>query len=453
MYNIALIFPRFKYPSGDMPMGIAYLSSEILKIKNVHLDVIDTTFMKKSSSKYRSILQKKKYDLVGFSVMTLMINDAFEMAAEIKTYHPETKIIMGGPHPTVAPEHVLANDYVDAVCIGEGEKTIFDLLVSDLKFEDIEGIWFKKDGMIVKNPPRKPVDNLDELEFPNRDVFDTEQYFKSWFQLDSVSPSLRGNNIIASRGCPYKCSYCQPTLSKIFGKKIRKRSPENIVQELLFLKNKYKIEAFMFLDDTFTMDKKWVSAICDEMIKKRVDLIWGCNTRANLVEWDMFNKMKKAGLRKINMGIESGSQRVLDKIYNKGITIEQIKEAITIFKKLDLKTHGYFMIGAPYETEEDILNTINFAKNLDIDEATFSITTPLPYTYLYEISKEYINQDFGSFDYYKRPVYRGEITLPPKKISFLKRRAFIEFYLSKKRIKYTLKSLFSPKTYLKLKRL
>ncbi len=435
-----------------MPMGIGYIASELLKIKDIHVDIIDTTFIRKPKEHISHIFKNNHYDLIGFSVMTSMVEDAFEMAAGIKESAPDSKIIFGGPHPSVAPEHVLENANVDAVCIGEGEKVMYNLVKSDLSFAGIEGIWFKQNGQIIKNPQCKPVEVLDELEFPNRDLLDAKQYFSKWFQLDPVSLSLRGNNIIASRGCPYRCSYCQPTLSKIFGKKIRKRSPENIVEELVLLKKKYNVEAFMFQDDTLTIDKGWVFNICDEIIRKKINLVWGCNTRANMVDKEMFLKMKEAGLRKVNMGIESSSQRILDDVYNKGITIEQIRNAVDVFRELDLKVQGYFMIGAPHETEKDIVNTIRFAKNLDIEDATFSITTPLPYTYLYDMSKDSIDRDFGSFDYYKQPVYNGNVALPPSKLTFLKRRAFIEFYLSKKRILHTMRSLMSPKTYAKLKR-
>lgn len=453
MYRVALIFPRCKYPTGDMPMGVGYIASELLKIDGIHVDIIDTTFVKNPKDHVSQIFKKKRYNVIGFSVMTSMIKDAFDMSRIIKDIDPDSKIIFGGPHPTVAPEHVLEHKTVDAVCIGEGEQTMRELVLSDLRFPGIKGIWFKENSTIVKNPPRRPCENLDQLEFPNRDLLDTKRYLKYWFQLDSVSPSLSGNNIIASRGCPYRCTYCQPTLSKIFGKKLRKRSPENIVEELMFLQKRYQIRAFMFQDDTLIIDKEWIYNVCAEIIKKKINLVWGCNIRANLADRDLFVKMKEAGLRKVNMGVESGSQRILDDVYDKKITIEQIKNTVKLLKELDLKVQGYFMVGAPTETETDIINTIKFAKNLEIDEATFSITTPLPHTYLFDMSKDLISQDYEAFDYYKQPVYHASrTTLSPSKISFLKKRAFVEFYLSRKRLFSTVKAFLSPKTYYKLKR-
>lgn len=452
MSKIALVFPRCKYPTGDIPLGVIYIASELSKLNGIHIDIIDTTFIKNPKNHIYHHFKNNEYDLVGFSVMTSMLKDAFEMSAIIKVNNPDLKIIFGGPHPTVAPELTLENENIDAVCIGEGEKTMRDLVEAGIRFEGIEGIWYKQDGNIIKNPQRKVINNLDELDFPLRDLLDMNRYLKEWFQIDSVSASLKGTNLIASRGCPYKCTYCQPTLSTIFGKKIRKRTPENIVEELIFLKDRYKIEGFMFQDDTLIIDKKWILNICNEIIKNKINMVWGCNIRANLVNRELFLKMKEAGLRKVLMGIESTSQRILDDIYNKGINVKQVNEAVDILRKLDLKIQGYFMIGAPTETEAEIINTIKYAKNLDIDDATFSITTPLPYTYLYDKSKDLIKQGFEEFDYYKRPVYEGDTIIPPSKLVFLKRRAFVEFYLSKKRIFKTMKALLSPKTYKKLKR-
>lgn len=453
LMHIALIFPRCKYPSGDPPLGIMYIASELKKMKGVQVDIIDTTFVRNPKRHIQRCLKNKKYDLIGFSVMTSMLKDACEMAAVVKAGNPGTKVIFGGSHPTVAPKSTLENENVDAVCIGEGEKTMRGLIEADIGFGGVEGIWFKQGGEIIKNQPRHPVEDLDDLEMPSRDLLDMRRYFREWFQLDAVSSSLRGTNLIASRGCPYACSYCQPTLSTIFGKKIRKRSPGNIIEEILFLKDTYKIDAFSFDDDTFIIDKDWVSNICDEMMKNRVNLLWGCNVRANLVDKELMLEMKTAGLRRVMMGIESGSQRILDDVYNKRITIAQVKDAVNLLKGMDIKVLGHFMIGAPTETEEEILDTIKFAKGLDIDAATFSITTPMPHTYLYERTKGGINQSFEEFDYYKTPVYNDRVALAPFKILSLKRRAFAEFYLSPKRLSSSSRALFSSKTYNMLKRL
>jgi len=437
-----------------MPLGIALLASAIEKYcPESTVDVIDTTFEKNPLHFIERIVSSTQYDLVGVSVMTTMLKDSLLIASLVKKYHPDTKVVFGGPHTTVMPEETLHNEQVDCVVIGEGEETIVDIIRYKSDFSKVHGVWFKKEGMVVKNPLRKPIEDLDSLPFPERARFPTEKYIRNNACLDSVNPQLRCIALLASRGCPYGCSYCQPTLNKLFGIKLRKRSPGNIIGELEQLKALYKIDSFMFYDDTFIIDEKWVHAFCDELIKSNLQLVWFCNVRANLVNYDLLKVMKDAGLRKVGIGIESGSQRILDEIYNKKITLEQVKESIKTIKSVGLKIQGYFMLGAPTETKDEILQTIRFAKSLDIDEAAFSITTPLPGTMLYEKSKDLIKDDIGDFDYYKKSVYKSTGGLTAHEIELLKRRAFVEFYTSFRRLPQTIKSFIAvKKTLYRLKR-
>lgn len=455
--KIALVFPRFKYPSGDIPLGLAYIASTLREKTDSSIELIDTTFYENSKSDVVQMFAHKKYDIVAISCMTTMIMDGFLIAEIVKKSFPETKVIIGGPHPTVMPNETLQNDYVDAVCIGEGEATFLELVNNNGAFNGVSGLWHKdKKGRIIKNDARTPINDLDSIPFPALDLFDVNKYLQYWFQLDSVDRNLKGINIMASRGCPYQCSFCQPTLYKLFGNKIRKRSPRNIVDEIMHWKSKYNLDAVMFQDDTLLVDKKWVGELCDIMIEEKLDVIWGCNSRANLVEKNIFLKMKKAGLRKVNIGIESSSDRIRDRIYNKNVKLEDINRAVTILKSVGVKIQGYFMIGAPTETEQEINDTIHFAKNLNIDEATFSIVTPLPGTYLYEKTKENIAEEIYGLDYYSKSIYNENISLGRSKLSWLKKKALLIFYLSPKHINYTLKSFASidalKKSIVKLKR-
>ncbi len=453
--KVALIFPRYKYPTGDPPLGIAYIAAYAKKETDAEIEIIDTTF-DQSDLRMREAIQKGRYDIVAISAMTSMIGDAFKVAKLVKAHNASTKVIIGGPHATVAPEHALANPNVDAVIIGEGELTFADIIKKN-GFRGINGVWYKEKGSIKKNKPREPIPDLDSLPYPALEFFDMKKYMSHWFQLDSVAPDLRGTSIIASRGCPYACTYCQPTLKCIFGNKIRKRSAKNIVDEIEDRKKRYNINAFMFQDDTLIMNKKWVHEICKELKERGIDLIWGCNVRANLVTYDLLKEMKEVGLRKVFMGIESGSQRILDEVYDKRITLAQVRNATKTAKRLGLKMQGYFMMGAPTETEKEINNTIRFARNLEIDEATFSITTPLPHTFLYDKTKQHILKNIEEFDYYKTPVYSEDIVVSAVKLKYLKKKAFLSFYLSPKRVVWTVSQFLRPasmgKSIAKLKRL
>lgn len=452
MTKVGLIFPRFKYPSGDIPLGIAYIASSILKNTKAEVKVIDTTFYE-GYEKVKKEFKNENFDIIGISLMTSMLKDAKKIIAIAKKYNPHTKIIIGGPHPTVMPEKTIKLDYVDAIVIGEGEEAIPEI-INKKTFSNIEGVWYKKDGKIIRNKSREPIKNLDKIPFPAWDLFDVKKYQFFWFPLDSFSSNLKGMNIIISRGCPYRCSYCQPTLNKLFGKRTRRRSVENVIKELKELKIKYDIRAFMIEDDTFNLDKSWVEKFCERLIEEKLNLFWVCNTRVNLIDAELFSKMKKAGLRKVCIGIESGSQRILDEIYQKDITLEQVKKSVDILNQLKLKIQGYFMVGAPTETEQEINRTIKLAKNLDIHEATFSVTTPLPGTYLYNKTYKNIGEKLENFDYYKNYVYENQFS--QKKINYFKRKAFLTFYLSGKRLKWTLKMFLTykglKKSIAKLKR-
>ncbi len=453
--KVAIIFPRYKYASGDVPLGVCYLASYLKKSTPAEVTIIDTTFHKDKKT-IKNIILENKFDIVGISAMSSMINDAFWIAELIKKTSPHTFIIIGGPHPTVLPNETICNPSVDAICIGEGEITFAELVNKRGNAKGVAGVWYKKQGKVIKNPDRTPISDLDSLPYPALDLVDLDNYLKCWFQLDSVKKGLIGINIIASRGCPYNCSYCQPTLRKIFGSTVRKRSPKNIVNELKFLKEKYGITAFNLVDDTFVFDKEWVVTICNGMIEENLNLLWGCNSRANLVDEEMFSRMYDSGLRKVFMGMESGSQRILDEIYQKGITLMQVKKSVAVLKRLGLKVQGYFMLGAPTETEKEIWKTIKLASSLPIHEATFSVTTPLPGTHLWDKTKSYIHKQVSEFDYYKTSVYSKGITLSEKKINRLKRIAFLSFYLHPKRWPNTIRSFLNPsefkKSLMKLKR-
>ncbi len=450
-----LVFPRFKYPSGDPPLGVAYLAA-VLRERGLDVDIFDATFLREPLEALREQLQAEQYDLVGLSMLTSMIEDAVAVADVVRDVSPETLIVAGGPHPTVAPEHTLDLGVFDAVMLGEGEETLPRLIESGLQLEDQPGIWYQRGEEIVKNERAPVVADLDALPFPAWDVLDMDSYLSLWYQLDAVRYGVRGTSIMASRGCPYRCTYCQPTLGTIFGRAVRRRSPESLVAEAAELKARYDIEGLMWLDDTFLLDRRWMRRLCEQFIEADLDLIWGCNVRADVCDRSSLKIMKEAGLRMVHVGIESASQRVLDDIYDKGITIEQVRETTHMAKDLGLKVRGYFMMGAPTETEKEVRASIDLANELPLDDVTFSITTPLPHTRLYDMTRDQIAEDFSHFDYYKTAVYDSDTVLPAKKLDWLRRLAYIKFYLGPKRLWRTIRSVLGisgiRKMWLKVQR-
>ncbi|MBN2406599.1 MAG: cobalamin-dependent protein [Elusimicrobia bacterium] len=444
--RILLVFPRFKYPSGQPPVGLACLKAYLAeRFPSIAVDVFDGTFVKHGFAKFEKILRKSRYDAVCYSVMTTMSDDAHRLADTVKKISPGTKNIFGGPHPTVVPELCLKDTNIDIAVMGEGELTLEELVKNGFNPSGVCGAVFRDPaGGVVRNEPRKPIEDIDSLPEPDRTGFDMDRYINVWNSMDTVSPRLRGTSLVVTRGCPYRCSFCQPTLENLFGKAIRKRSPENVVAELADLKKKYGINACMFEDDTFTMSRVWALEVCDLIMKENLDVRWCCNMRADLCREDMLEIMYSAGLRKINIGIESLTQRLLDDVYNKRITVRQIEDSITVAKKIGLTVQGYFMIGHPTETLEEMKNTIEFAAGSDLDDVSYSIITPFPGTYLYENEKDMIVKNIQEFDYYSECVYDpGRMRVPVKTVKRLKEAAYLKFYLRPGRLLKQLSLLFS----------
>ncbi|MFP4248087.1 MAG: B12-binding domain-containing radical SAM protein [Armatimonadota bacterium] len=450
-----LVFPRFKYPSGDPPLGVAYLAA-VLRERGLEVDIFDATFEQHPLRALREQLSREHYDLVGISVLTSMIEDAAAIGEMVREVSPDTMLVAGGPHPTVAPEYTLDLGVFDAVMVGEAEETLPALIESGLRLEDQPGVWYRVGNEIVQNERPNVITDLDALPFPAWDMLDMDQYLTLWYQLDAVRYGVRGTSIMASRGCPYRCSYCQPTLGTIFGRQVRRRSPESLMAEAAEVKERFGIEGLMWLDDTFLLDRGWMRRLCEQFVGSGLDLMWGCNIRADVCDRESLELMQAAGLEMVHVGIESASQRILDDVYQKGITIEQVRETTAMAADLGLKVRGYFMLGAPTETEEEVRASIDLANELPLDDVTFSITTPLPHTYLYDMTRDQIAADFSQFDYYKSAVYDSEEVLSEKTLNRLRRLGYLKFYLGRKRLWRTVKSVLGisgmKKMWLKVQR-
>jgi len=454
MSNITLIFPRFEYPSGDFSLGLAYLSSYLkYKHKGIEIDLIDTTFNPEMD--YVSArLKESKPDIVGIYINTLMYPDAMKVAEIAKSY--SAFVVTGGPHTSILPDTVIKKKYIDLLCLGEGEVTFSNTVkefYGNKNFDNIQGTWHRKNGGIIKNPPGTLIENLDSLPFPDLDIYDVDAYIKNFIQLDSYKTDLRGLSIIVSRGCPFQCSYCQPTLSKIFGQKYRIRSPINVITELKLLKKRYNLDAIYFQDDTLTVSKNWVIKFSELAIAEKLDMVWACNTRADILDSSTMKKMKEAGLVKIKVGIETASDRIRNHIYRKGVTISQVNRLISEAKDLGIQVAGFFMLGAPTETKKEIISTIKFAVQSPLKEANFSITVPLPGTGLFEMAKKNrwnVSEKFHDFNYYHatRPPFATN-DISTRQLEFYKKLAYILFYFHPKRILHSLKSLFELRNFKK----
>ncbi len=441
--RVLLVFPETRYPSGQPPLGLASLSATAKRDTSAEVALCDMSFEQRPFEALERKLRSFEPDLVGISIVTPQLQAGVDSAAVVRRASPDAFLVFGGPHATVLPEDTLARTGADVVYSGEAD-IAFPRLLSGEPPAALPGACLVKDGVVSRNEGLLLTEDLDTLPFPDRSIFDMEKYFRTWYSMDRVDPSLRGTSIMCSRGCPFGCTFCQPTLSEIFGRRMRRRSPSNIVDELESLVACYAMTAFMFEDSTFVLDHEWVHGICDEMLARRLSLRWCCNVRADLLTEDLLRHMKEAGLAKINIGVESASQRVLDDIYEKGITLAGVERALETAVKLGIRVQGYFMLGAPGETREEMEATIAFAARMPFDDALFDITTPFPHTELWNRTRHLVNRDYADFDCFHTSVYRLD-GIEPEEVERLKKRAFWRFYLHPSRIARTLRTALGPR--------
>jgi anaerobic magnesium-protoporphyrin IX monomethyl ester cyclase len=322
-------------------------------------------------------IKKERPDLIGFSMLSFNYRTILAIARLIKQHSP-IPIIVGGVHAILSPEQVIWNHEIDIVCIGEGEYVIKELLDNQLDCSKVDGIWYKKRGKIIKNLPRQLITNLDGLAFPDFDDFDVQ---KCLFIYNQHLP------IMASRGCPYSCSYCNNhALRKTLkGTYVRFRSVENVIEEIdVRIKQYYDkgFRYFYFFDDTFILNKDYVLKFCKQFKEKGFHKLirWNVNIRANLVTHELMKTMKDAGCYQVRMGVETGNQHIRNAVYNRGMTDQEIFHAVDIIRKSHLQLRLYFMVGAPQETVEMMQESLKMADILNADEVFFGLLYPLPGT-------------------------------------------------------------------------
>jgi len=410
MTDVVLINPplskeRYRH-QPYIPIGLAYLAA-VLETEGARVEVIDCPTLNIDHSKLKQRLTKVQPELVGITAMTPTIESALLCAKTAKETHPEALVVLGGPHATFMDREILAeNPYVDIVARGEGEQTIKELacaLTGKMKLRDVKGITFRRRKKIIRTPNRDLIEDLDSLPRPSFRHFPLDRY------------RIFGRRImpiVTSRGCPFQCSFC--VTSRIFGRKIRMRSPKSVVEELEWLRIEHEAEAYSFFDDTFTFDNERVRKICDEMIKRKINFPWDCQTRADKISRELLVKMKKAGCEVVTIGIESASQNILNSI-GKGTTVEQNRKAIEMVKEAGISVVVSLIIGYPGETLEDVKRTLDFVMRVKPDDVYVCIATPYPGTELFNLVREKgwkMSLDWSQYDtltpVFENPLISGE---------------------------------------------
>ena len=370
------------------------------------VQVMDLGNFVNPSTALREKLETYKPDVIGVTSSTPLFYKAAEIAELAKSINNNILAIIGGPHVSGYPKESLERSRFDIGVIGEGDNTIVDVL-SGIGLKKIRGIVYKDErGKIITNEKRPLIENLDELPLPAWHLFDVSK---------SIVPMFVARNspvgwLESSRGCVYGCVYCTKS---IFQRVFRTKSVERVIAEIEHLK-KFGFKEFHVADDCFTMDMERAEKICDEMIKRKMNMPWVALTgiRVDRVNENLLRKMKMAGCYRLFFGLESGNQEILKRI-KKNINLEQVRKAVKMASDAGIEAWGSFMIGLPGETEKTMQDTIDFAKSLDLDMAKVTITIPLPATELYN---EYVNkglmlnEDWSKFNMYTpaRELYKHE---------------------------------------------
>lgn len=386
-YEEAAEKQRGIYPS----LGLGYVAA-VLKKENHEVKIIDCDAEKINIDEVENMFKKYQPDLVGFYIMTWTYAQANKIAKKIKAINPAIKIMVGGPGITCMPTTAIKYGNFDFGVISEGELTVVELVKTIDKnlgdFDKIKGLVFKKDGEAVITEPRLLIQSLDLIPFPARHLIPIKNYF------DVFTREKHFATIIATRGCPFNCTFCDR--NNRMGRSWRVRSPKNIVDEIEKIKSEYNIKEFMFFDDNLIVSKEWTYRLCDEILKRKLKIIWECRARADmLMDEKLVKTIKKAGCYRIRIGFESGDNEVL-KTVKKGITVEQSLKCAAVCKKVGMEIFGYFMMGSPYETEKTLQKTLDLALKINPSFALFSKTILIPGSELFEwgVTNGYIAQDY-----------------------------------------------------------
>jgi len=415
--NVTILYPPIsreeRYGSSlgasggkKIPLGIYYLAA-VVRQHGHNVQVLEAEALNLTADDCLKTIVDFHPDFIGISSTTVAFHRALEIANNLARHYdtipPPPPIVIGGPHASSNPEHALSFQCFAAAVIGEGEKTLIEMLrcmEQKADWHNIDGIAFMNEDKFVRTKSRDFIENLDEIPFPAYDLVP---------DMSVYTPPPHGYiklpvaGVITSRGCPNQCTFCD---QNTFGRKLRQRSPENIAGEIISLYEKYKIKEIAFADDTFTLNFDRVVKLFDILSKNNMTFVWSCNSRVNAVTRESIKEMKKLGCWRIAFGIESGDIDIL-KTIKKNIDLDQVRRVVSWCKEEKIETTGLFIVGHPNETLETIERTISFALSVPLSSIIVTINTPIPGSQQYREIDKYgtvSSTDWSQYNYW-RPVF------------------------------------------------
>lgn len=436
------------WPSVEHSLGLMYLSSSLrqrfgdrVEVK-IHTLVSKPKLQDQEAAAMRELLEEWQPEVVGIRSLSIAKDSLYALVETIRGWSEDCLVIVGGPHATDQPEEVVQTSDVDCVVIGEGERTLCELMERYTRgetYHDVNGIAYRRNGAVFRTHPRALITDLDALPLPDYSLIDLNE-FNNRYQTFTAKIYQPHGNILTTRGCPYRCMYCH----NILGKRFRARSPDSVIAEIRYLHETYGLTDFQIIDDIFNLDLDRAKKICDGIINSdmQLTLSFPNGVRGDRMDEELLDKMAAAGTKFMSYAVESGSPRI-QRLIHKNLKLEKVDAAITYSAKLGIVTRGFFMLGFPTETEEEVLETIEFGKRSDLCGATFFTVVYFPGTELhrlaqslgffqetgYEVKRDYVQVGEGPYDF------------SVERLNELKLKGIREFAFTRQRIQNALRLL------------
>lgn len=419
-------------------LGLGYLAS-VLRETGHDVEILHCMNEKMDFEKFEEFLRTNKFDIIGFQTYTYDLNPVKRHFEIIKELDQNIVTVCGGPHPSGDPKGTLEilKD-ADFAFTGEAEiglpKLLDVLSIAEMNLSRIKKgelgeipglVWRDNKSVFVNN--QEFIEDLDTLSFPAWDLMNPNEYPEA--PHGAFVKSFPYAPMMVSRGCPFQCTFCAG--KTVTGSKVRFRSIENVVQEIEFLLEKYGVREFLIEDENFTLHKKLVKEFCSTILKKKIKINWSCpsGVRLDTLDKDTLKLMEKSGCHSLAIGIEFGTQKMLD-LTKKHLTLDKIKTQVSLFKGVNIKTTGFFLMGYPGETRKDIEETIKLALKLDLDRAQFNCFMPLVGSEIYyRLKEEGGMEELDTDSFFVHDVAYVPEGMTKKELKNLQRWGYLRFYM------------------------
>jgi len=423
-------------------LSLAYVAA-VAEKEGVQAQFIDAHALNLTLAETIRRVKSFNPDLLAFTVTTYLF---YQTLAWVRALREALTVptIMGGVHMGIYPEETFSHHSIDFGCIGEAEVVLpqfFAALNNGRDLGKVKGLIWRAGDRVVGNACAPVLEDINTSPFPARHLLPNDRYYSFISQFKNFTP------MITSRGCPFKCIFCEQG-----DMKFRPRTPENVVNEVEECYHVFKVRELDIFDSSFTVQKKRVIGICEELLRRNIKIAWAIRSRVDLVDEDMLKALRRAGCKRIYYGIESGDPAIL-KTLRKETNVELIRDGIGLTRKYKIDTFGYFMVGSPGETPETVERSIKFAVDLKLDYAQFSKVTPMPATELYRMLVAERKRDFWR-EYIldeEKDIFlpRPGTELDEEAIQQWTRQAYLRFYF---RPRYIVKALWRLKSWSEFKR-